>query len=253
MAELYNNSNHFKAFIFSSEFRPSPDLKPETNKTLEAGLKFSFDDLAFTGDSLQFGTTYFKTKAKNHIAVEGRYTKEYNWTQGIYQWFPREIYFTNIPSATIYGVDSFVHYKTYWFDLNISHNRTIGEEDDTHYSLSSVRPETYLVRLNAPIAATGFNLGWVGEFSAKTALEGNSTYKLAQHKSDKGLDRYHKEVIQYPGYQLHDFYVNYQADQFIEGLSSTLALKNAFDTQYVSSMGVPQEGRNFYFSMNYKW
>ncbi|HBO23725.1 MAG TPA: hemin receptor [Providencia sp.] len=253
MAELYNNSNHFKAFIFSSEFRPSPDLKPETNKTLEAGLKFSFDDLAFTGDSLQFGTTYFKTKAKNHIAVEGRYTKEYNWTQGIYQWFPREIYFTNIPSATIYGVDSFIHYKTYWFDLNISHNRTIGEEDDTHYSLSSVRPETYLVRLNAPIAATGFNLGWVGEFSAKTALEGNSTYKLAQHKSDKGLDRYHKEVIQYPGYQLHDFYVNYQADQFIEGLSSTLALKNAFDTQYVSSMGVPQEGRNFYFSMNYKW
>ncbi|KGI83455.1 hypothetical protein JY98_18070, partial [Exiguobacterium mexicanum] len=78
-------------------------------------------------------------------------------------------------------------------------------------------------------------------------------YQRPHHKSDKGLDRYHKEIIQYAGYGVHDFYVNYQADEFIKGLSSTLTMKNAFDKQYISSMGVPQEGRNFYFNVNYNW
>ncbi|EMF4710126.1 TonB-dependent receptor domain-containing protein [Providencia stuartii] len=255
MAELYNNSNHFSVMggWLTSDFRPTPDLQPETNKTVEVGLKASFDDLLSNGDELQFGSTYFDTKAKNHIAVEGRYTKKYHFMKGQYQWFPNEIYFSNVPSATIRGIDSFIRYKTLWFDLNISHNKTTGKEDGTGYSLSSIRPETLLIRFNAPIATTGLNLGWVGEFAAKTQFQGNAKYQLKQHKSQHGLDRYHKEVIQYAGYSLHDFYVNYQADQLIKGLNTTLTMKNAFDRQYVSSMGVPQEGRNFYFNVSYQW
>ncbi len=249
MSELYNNSNHFSVMggLIKSDFRPSPDLQPETNKTIEAGMKLSFDDLALTGDSLQFGTTYFNTKAKNYIAIHGKYISTHRG------WFPSQIYYINIPSASIHGIDSFINYKTHWFNLNISHNQTVGEEDGTHYSLSSVRPETLLVRMNVPITATGINVGWVGEFAAKTKFEGNSTYQLPKDSSEKGLDRYHKEVVQYAGYSLHDFYVNYQADQFVKGLSSTLTMRNAFDKQYISSMGVPQEGRNFYFNVNYKW
>ncbi|NIH22998.1 TonB-dependent receptor domain-containing protein [Providencia heimbachae] len=250
MSELYNDSNHFSAMggFLISDFRPSPDLQPETNKTIETGVKISFDDIALAGDSLQFGTTYFNTKAQNHIVLEGDY-RDF----GSKGWFPAKLYYVNIPSASIHGLDSFINYKTHWFSLNISHNQTVGEEDDTHYSLSSVRPETLLVRVNAPITTTGISVGWTGEFAAKTKFEGNSTYQLPKHTSVKGLDRYHKEVVQYAGYSLHDFYVNYQADQFVKGLSSTLTMKNAFDKQYVSSMGVPQEGRNFYFNVNYKW
>lgn len=247
MAELYNNSNHFKAFIFSSDFRPSPDLKPETNKTVEMGSKFSFDDLFAQGDSLQLGTAYYHTKAKNYIAVEGQIINMGG------RWFPKEVYYINIPSATIHGFDSFITYKNHWFDLNINHNLSHGTEDGTGHSLASIRPETLLVRLNAPLATTGVSLGWIGEFAGKTQLQGSDKYKTKQHKSQHGLDRQHNEVIQYSGYSLHDFYVNYQADQFIKGLSTTLTMKNAFDRQYVSSMGVPQEGRNFYFNVNYQW
>ncbi|MEY0301675.1 TonB-dependent receptor [Providencia manganoxydans] len=246
MTELYNNSNHFKAFIFSSDFRPSPDLKPETNKTLEVGSKLSFDDVIGVGDSLQFGSTYFNTKAKNYIAIAGRYLDTYRGP------FPLEVFYINIPSASIHGFDSFITYKTHWFDLNINHNLTTGTEDGTDNSLSSLRPETLTVCFNAPIATTGFNLGWVGEFAAKTQLQGNYEYD-PKKKTQHGLDRRHREVMQYAGYSLHDFYVNYQADQFIKGLSTTLTLKNAFDRQYVSSMGVPQEGRNFYFNVSYQW
>lgn len=240
--------------LFSFVTKQSGDVRlPETNKTLEVGSKLSFDDVMTQGDTLQLGSTYFTTKAKNYIVAEGRYEKKYNFREGIFQWFPHEIFYANIPSASIHGLDSFISYKNHWFDLNINYNQTTGTEDNTGHSLSSIRPETLSVRFNAPIATTGINLGWIGEFAAKTQLQGSDKYKLQQHKSQHGVDRKHREVIQYAGYSLHDFYVNYQADQFIKGLSTTLTLKNAFDRQYVSSMGVPQEGRNFYFNVSYQW
>lgn len=243
MSELYNNSNHFKTLLFSSDFRPSPDLQPETNKSIEVGAKLSFDDLLFPRDSLHFGSTYFHTKAKNHIAIDGHYLLK----------IPVKLYYVNIPSATIYGIDNFVNYKTSWFELSLSHNLTYGQEDGSDYSLSSIRPETLIARFNAPLSITGFNIGWVGEFTGKTAFEGNTIYQPANQRTENGLDRYRKEVIQHAGYSLHAFYLNYQADQFIKGLSSTLTMKNAFDKQYVSSMGVPQEGRNFHLNVNYSW
>lgn len=254
MAELYNNSQHFRVpgIGYQSDFIPSPDLKPEINKTIETGMKLSFDELAFAGDSLQFGTTLFHTKAKNYITVDAIYKRKVG-RDFMYFWLPEKIYYTNTPSATIEGIDSFIHYKTHWFNLNITHNITIGKDDEKHHSLSSLRPSNLVARFDAPIASTGFNLGWIGEFAAKTQFDGDDTYILPDQKSVEKLDRYRREVIQYPGYSLHDFYINYQADQFIKGLSGTLALKNAFDKNYVSSMGIPQEGRNFYFNVNYKW
>lgn len=253
MAELFNDSMHFNTPSLISNFRPSPDLQPETNKTYEAGLKLSFDELAVTGDFLQFGSTFFSTKAKNYITVDSKYSPLRNKDGTIRGYFPDETFFINVPSASIYGVDGFIHYKTHWFDLSANYNKTIGTEDKDGYSLSSIRPESLTLRFNAPVSTTGINIGWSGEFTAKTQFEGNSTYQLPQHKSKEGLDRYHKEIVQYAGYGVHDFYINYQADQFIKGLSSTLALKNAFDKNYVSSFNIPQEGRNFYFNVNYKW
>lgn len=151
MSELYNNSNHFTVPLMlgaslKSDFQPSVDLQPETNKTLEAGLKLSFDDLLFKNDSLQFGSTYFHTKAKNHITVDGLYDLVFNPnirdrnTPARMEYFPKKIFFINIPSATIHGFDSFINYKTHWFDIAVSHNHTIGREDGLNYSLSAIRP-----------------------------------------------------------------------------------------------------------------
>ncbi|MBC5790120.1 TonB-dependent receptor domain-containing protein [Providencia sp. JUb39] len=249
LSELYNNSNHFTVPLLGlvSDFRPSPDLKPETNKTVEAGFTFSFDNFVLQGDELQIGSTYFHTKSKNHIVTSGDFKK----VSG--NWFPSQIFLENIPSATISGFDSHIRYSNEWFDFNINHNITDGRENDTHYSLSAIRPETLIMRFNAPIANSGVNVGWSGEFTAKTKFMGNSQYQSSNQNTENGLDRKHREVIQYAGYGVHDFYVNYKADQFVKGLNTTLTLKNAFDRDYVSSMGVPQEGRNFYWNVNYQW
>ncbi len=40
-----------------SNFRPSPDLRPETNRTLETGIKISFDGVFIDNSDLQFGST----------------------------------------------------------------------------------------------------------------------------------------------------------------------------------------------------
>ncbi len=253
MAELYNDSQHFKIPIYGiSVFRPSPDLKPETNQTIEAGFKLSFDDFVVANDFIQIGSTYFTTKADNYIATHAVYKKavgrDFMWT-----WLPKEVYYINVPSATITGFDSFIKYQSQWFELSLNHNVTIAREDSENHSLSSIRPETLTTHFKAPIASTGINVGWIGEFSAKTAFTGDSTYKLVDHKSGEDLDRYRREIIQYAGYGVHDFYVSYQADPFIKGLNTTLTMKNAFDREYISSMGVPQEGRNFYWNINYSW
>ncbi|VEH55209.1 TonB-dependent receptor domain-containing protein [Providencia rustigianii] len=253
MAELYNNSLHFDTpFSGTSNFTPTPDLQPETNKTLEAGLKLSFDDFVIPNDTIQFGSTYFTTKADNYIAVHAEYRKTIDRSLK-YMWFPDEVYYINVPSATISGFDSFIKYQSQWFELSLNHNVTIAKEDSENHSLSSIRPETLTTHFKAPIASTGLNVGWIGEFSAKTAFTGDSTYKLVDHKSGEDLDRYRREIIQYAGYGVHDFYVSYQADPFIKGLNTALTMKNAFDREYISSMGVPQEGRNFYWNINYSW
>ncbi|HHR6128632.1 TPA: TonB-dependent receptor domain-containing protein [Providencia alcalifaciens] len=253
MAELYNNSLHFATpFSGSSHFITSPDLKPETNKTAEAGLKLSFDNFVVTGDTLSFGTTYFHTKARNYIAMNSQYKRKIGRDLK-YVWFPETIFYTNVPSATITGFDSFIHYQSQWFDLSLNHNLTSGKEDLENHSLSSIRPESMIIKFNAPVANTGVNVGWTGEFAARTRITGDSTYILPDRKKSNDLDRYRREIFQQAGYGVHDFYVNYKADQFVKGLNTTLTLKNAFDRDYVSSMGVPQEGRNFYWNVNYQW
>ncbi|HHR6225956.1 TPA: TonB-dependent receptor domain-containing protein [Providencia alcalifaciens] len=253
MAELYNNSLHFSTpFSGSSIFKTSPDLKPETNKTAEAGLKLSFDDFVVTGDTLSFGSTYFHTKARNYIAMNSQYKRKIG-PDLYYVWFPETIYYINVPSATITGFDSFVHYQSQWFDLSFNHNLTTAKEDLENHALSSIRPESLIIKFNAPVSNTGINVGWSGEFAARTKITGDSTHKLPDRKNSKDLDRYRREIFQQAGYGIHDFYINYQADQFVKGLNTPLTLKNAFDKEYVSSIGVPQEGRNVYWNVNYRW
>ncbi|HHR6317985.1 TPA: hypothetical protein ACS737_001474 [Providencia alcalifaciens] len=205
-----------------------------------------------TGDTLSFGSTYFHTKARNYIAMNSQYKRKIG-PDLYYVWFPETIYYINVPSATITGFDSFVHYQSQWFDLSFNHNLTTAKEDLENHALSSIRPESLIIKFNAPVSNTGINVGWSGEFAARTKITGDSTHKLPDRKNSKDLDRYRREIFQQAGYGIHDFYINYQADQFVKGLNTTLTLKNAFDKEYVSSIGVPQEGRNVYWNVNYRW
>ncbi len=66
--ELYISGTHFNIFPGANNvFVTNPDLKPESTRTWEGGLRLDFEDVVTKGDQLRFSGSYFDTRAKNFI------------------------------------------------------------------------------------------------------------------------------------------------------------------------------------------
>ena len=218
MGEMYNDSMHFAAGPFTNYFVPNPNLRPETNQSQEAGFGLHFDDLLMANDALEFKASYFDTDAKNYITTSvdfpGRTTTS-----------------INVPGAKIWGWDVMSSYRTDLFGLEVAYNRTRGKDKDTDEWIDSISPDTVTSKLDVPLAESGFSVGWVGTFA-----ERNSRTATPQ-----------------AGYGLSDFYISYAGQQGLRGLTTTLVLGNAFDKEYASSQGVPQDGRSGKVFVSYQW
>ncbi|WGO84766.1 TonB-dependent receptor domain-containing protein [Arsenophonus apicola] len=226
--EIYNDSNHFA----SNNFTPNPNLQPERNQTIEYGINLQFADKLLTNDRLQWRTAVFDTKATNYIKTV------------VKDGFIGKTFSINTPSVVIHGIDSSLNYTTPWFNAALAYNRTHAKDTITGMSISSIRPESLTASLDIPLANSGFFLGWVGQFAAKTNRSGDRK---------TGKDKYSQSIIQQAGYGVNDFYIRYQGDGKLSGIDTTLSLTNAFNKTYSSSLGVPQEGRNIHFKINYRW
>ncbi|WP_334468575.1 TonB-dependent receptor domain-containing protein [Arsenophonus sp. PmNCSU2021_1] len=226
LSEIYNDSRHFPG----SYFKPNPNLQPERNHTIEYGLRLHFDNKLLANDSLQWSTAVFDTKATDYITT-------------IIDRQRLDTLSINTPSVVIHGIDSRINYTTPWFNAVLAYNRTHAKDTTSGMSISSIRPESLTASLDVPLANSGFSLGWVGQFAARTNRSGN----------DKGKDKFWDPIIQQAGYGTNDFYLYYQGNGRLSGINSTLSLTNAFNKSYTSSLGIPQEGRNIHFKINYRW
>ncbi|HGJ5856229.1 TonB-dependent receptor [Arsenophonus nasoniae] len=227
--EIYNDSKHFA----QNYFKPNPNLQPERNQTIEYGINLQFNNKLLTNDRLQWRTAVFNTKATNYITTVIHGFPPIGNTLSI-----------NTPSVVIHGIDSSLNYITPWFNAALAYNRTHAKDTITGMSISSIRPESLTASLDLPLANSGFSLGWVGQFAAKTNLSGDRK---------TGRDKYRQPIMQQAGYGVNDFYIHYQGDGQLSGINTTLSLTNAFNKSYSSSLGVPQEGRNIHFKINYRW
>lgn len=226
--EIYNDSKHFAMNYFT----PNPHLQPERNQTIEYGVNLQFDNMLLANNSLQWRTAIFDTKATNYIKTEVHGFPLMGKTLSI-----------NTPSVVIHGIDSRINYTTPWFNAVLAYNRTHAKDTTSGMSISSIRPESLMASLDVPLANSGFSLGWIGQFAARTNRSGN----------DKGKDKFGDPIIQQAGYGTNDFYLYYQGNGRLSGINSTLSLTNAFNKSYTSSLGIPQEGRNIHFKINYRW
>lgn len=228
--EIYNDSKHFAR----DYFKPNPNLQPERNQTNEYGISLQFDNKLLTNDRLQWRTALFDTKATNYIKTE------------VYGPIPPlgKTISINTPSVVIHGIDSSLNYTTPWFNAVLAYNHTHAKDTITGMSISSIRPESLTASLDVPLANSGFFLGWVGQFAAKTNRSGDRK---------TGKDKYSQPIMQQAGYGVNDFYIRYQGDGKLSGIDTTLSLTNAFNKSYSSSLGVPQESRNIHFKINYRW
>lgn len=226
--EIYNDSKHFAWNYFT----PNPNLQPERNQTIEYGINLQFDEKFLTNDRLQWRTAIFDTKATNYIKTEVK-GGPFGKTLSI-----------NTPSVDIHGIDSRLDYTTAWFNATLAYNRTYAKDTTTGMSISSIRPESLTASLDIPLTNSGFSLGWIGQFAAKTNRSGDRK---------TGKDKYSQSIVQQAGYGVNDFYLHYQGDGKLSGINTTLSLTNVFNKSYSSSLGVPQESRNIHFKINYRW
>ncbi|ENI1901341.1 TonB-dependent hemoglobin/transferrin/lactoferrin family receptor [Salmonella enterica] len=222
MGEMYNDSKHFSIGRFYTNYWvPNPNLSPETNATQEYGFGLRFDNLMLSDDALEFKASYFDTNAKDYISTTvdfaARTTMSYN-----------------VPNAKIWGWDVMTKYTADLFSLDLAYNRTRGKNTDTGEYISSINPDTVTSKLNIPLAHSGFSVGWIGTFANR------STHVSSQYTKQ-------------PGYAVNDFYVSYQGQQALKGMTTTLVLGNAFDKAYWSPQGIPQDGRNGKIFVSYQW
>lgn len=222
MGEIYNDSKHFSiGRAYTNNWVPNPNLRPESNDSQEYGFGLRFDDLLLGSDALEFKASHFDTRAKDYIStkvdIRAGTTMSYN-----------------VPEARIRGWDVMAKYNTDWFALDVAWNRTRGKDTTSGKSIETINPDTLVSKLDIPVAHTGFSAGWVGTFADRSRLTGRNL--SPQH-----------------GYGVNDFYVSYQGRQTLSGLTTTLLLGNAFDKEYRSPQGVPQDGRSGKIFVSYQW
>ena len=223
MMEMYNDSIHFPMGPNKfNRWRPNPNLKPETTRTAEYGFGLRFDDLMMARDNLQFKASYFDTKAKDYINTDVNMVE--NYTTSI-----------NAKRAKIWGWDASLDYTNDYAKWSLAYNRTEGINEFNGESITSIKPESVTSNLSIPVANSGFSVGWLSEFTRHTNF----------NKASKAPKQ--------AGYAVHDFYVSYQGDGQLKGLGTSVVLGNAFDKEYYSSQGIPQDGRNAKLLVSFQW
>ncbi|MDI3445882.1 TonB-dependent hemoglobin/transferrin/lactoferrin family receptor [Serratia marcescens] len=236
MGEMYNDSKHFSIPMgpttITNYWVPNPNLKPETNETQEYGFGLRFDDLMLADDSLQFKASYFDTKAKDYITTD--VTMELGrGPRGPYC-ISCTTFSTNVDRAKIWGWDATLSYKTPWFGWDLAYNRTRGKNEATSDWLSSINPDTVTSSLDVPLGETGLSAGWVATFAERATRVETGTAEQA-------------------GYGVNDFYLSYKGRDLLQGMTTTVVLGNAFDKEYYSPQGIPQDGRNAKLLVSYQW
>ncbi|WP_391488521.1 TonB-dependent hemoglobin/transferrin/lactoferrin family receptor [Leclercia tamurae] len=222
MGEMYNDAKHFSIGRFYTNYWvPNPNLHPETNETQEYGFGLRFDDLLLANDALEFKASYFDTHAKDYISTTVDFAAATTMSY-------------NVPNAKIWGWDLMAKYSASLFNLDLAYNRTRGKDSDTGEYISSISPDTVSSKLDVPLAQSGFSVGWIGTFADR------STHVSSSYSHQ-------------PGYAVNDFYVSYQGQQALKGVTTTLVLGNAFDKEYWSPQGIPQDGRNGKIFVSYQW
>ena len=112
-------------------FLPNPALRPETGRTLEAGVNLTYDDILAAGDALRVKANVFRNNVADYIGLEEIDAADCPFADGPYG--PICYQYQNIPNARIQGVEAEVTYDAgTWFamasgSINDGKNLDTGE------------------------------------------------------------------------------------------------------------------------------
>lgn len=210
--------------VFDAGNVNQPLLDLEKANSYEAGLAFSFWDVAQTADALQVKTTGFYSDIEDLITDNGQTAR------------PR---YTNTDSARIYGAEVELAYDSDRIFANAAYTYTIGENRTTGTPLNTIAPHEFAATLGARMPEYGVSFGWTGRFvAAQDRVVGTTT---TRQPTDS--------------FQLHDVFVSWKPeDGMFENMEASLRLENIFNEQYREFLsGTPGKGRTVKVSLARKF
>ena len=201
----------------------SLDLKKEESFNYEAGFAVNRQDLFQDNDSIALKTTGFYNDLTNLI------------TTGPQRQASAVPYYVNVHSAHIYGVELEAAYDSRYVFASAAYSWTRGKNETTNAALTTIPAETVAVTLGGRIPDYNVNFGWRAEFTGS---------------ADAGAT-----TGPFPGYALHDAFVNWKLDEGqFKGLELRAAVENIFDKRYRNNLsGDDGKGRTFKLSVNKKF
>jgi hemoglobin/transferrin/lactoferrin receptor protein len=155
--ELYISGIHFAiGGPFNNVFVPNPDLKPESTRTWEGGLRFAFDDVLMEGDGIRLSGSYFDTRAKNFIdgdVVMDFATFTFTTTP------------VNVPRAHIRGAEVELDYDSEYAFFNGGWSRIRGDNLTDDEPLTSIPADKLFITVGAKIPSLDISFGITDEYA----------------------------------------------------------------------------------------
>lgn len=217
VTEMYTNSLKAAGVAPTGNFfnfSPNPNLKPETDTTLEIGANFARGQLFSADDNLKVRATLFQSKAKDMINT-GVVVGTFNRTGfGRILLGPVGSIFQaqNVSSATRKGLELEGGYNLNAWKVNANYSRLRVKDDTTGSSLFAP-PDKLAAQVRYAVRATNMSVSW--GTTAAAAQDYDST--LLRRRS---------------GYTVHDLYMSWEpANQKIR---LDFGIGNLFDKKYLS-------------------
>ena len=226
LTEAFAEGLHFRGIpgVFPDNFFvPNPDLKPETTRTLEAGLRTRFDDVLSEGDRLRLEAGYFDTDAEDFIDLE-------------VDIFAGTTRLDNIQDAELNGFEAELGYDASRFFVAMSYSETRGKDATSSEPLTSVPPDKLVATLGLRVPELGLVFSGRGRFV-------------------KRQDEVPAGVPVTPGYGVCDLYASWLPEGAVySGLRVDFGIENLTDKAYRRHLSLIDEtGRNFKVSVSYRF
>jgi hemoglobin/transferrin/lactoferrin receptor protein len=224
--ELYISGTHFAIFPGANNvFVTNPDLKPESTKTWEGGLRFAFDDVLMEGDGLRINGSYFDTRAKNFIdgdVVMDFATFTFTTTP------------VNVPRAHIRGAEIQVAYDSEYAFFNGGWSRIRGDNNTDNEPLTSIPADKLFLTVGGKVPQLDVFFGMTDE------------YAWDQH-------RVVNETLAVDDYNVVGLFVGWAPDEgFLKGFRIDAGIDNVFDKQYERFLALEDApGRDYRVAISY--
>lgn len=228
VTEMYGNLNTTQALF---NFRPNPDLRPETSTTFEAGAMFALDGILADGDKLRAKASYFNEEVEDLIDQQ---------TVGTY-----------VRTAPFVGTGLIFQRR------NVALAKRHGAELEGTYAWDDVTLGLGYSTVRSKDRATGNNLYSPPDkfaLSAQYAINENwSVRYLGQFVEAQDYDS--TTLRRRGGYATHDVGVTYEKNQF----RADFGITNLFDKGYATYQQTQantytyEEGRSFNLTLSAKF